>query len=263
MNEKITKKILYSTALLGTAIGFVGLSGTTAHADTNDNNSNSITFISSNVSEIPNNYVYELEVTNVDSASDELGDFNGVKIDYEDLSVVANDSTSETIKQNTEQSAPTAQAAPAVDTASQSQSNATYNNQINVQPQTVSVTPASATITPNYNQNNTYPIGQCTWGVKALAPWVGNWWGNARDWIASAQANGHTIGTTPVVGAVAVWPEDGGGYGHVAVVTDVQSATNIQVSESNYAGQQYIGNFRGWFNPQATWSGSSVYYIYQ
>ncbi|MGZ0969634.1 peptigoglycan-binding protein LysM, partial [Streptococcus thermophilus] len=35
---------------------------------------------------------------------------------------------------------------------------------------------------------NTYPVGQCTWGAKSLAPWAGNNWGNAKDWIASAQA---------------------------------------------------------------------------
>ncbi len=29
---------------------------------------------------------------------------------------------------------------------------------------------------------NTYPIGQCTWGVKELAPWVRNYWGNANQW---------------------------------------------------------------------------------
>ncbi|MDA5553440.1 LysM peptidoglycan-binding domain-containing protein, partial [Streptococcus thermophilus] len=45
---------------------------------------------------------------------------------------------------------------------------------------------------------NTYPVGQCTWGAKSLAPWAGNNWGNAKDWIASAQAAGHSVGTTPV-----------------------------------------------------------------
>ncbi|MGO1518889.1 MAG: CHAP domain-containing protein, partial [Streptococcus thermophilus] len=56
---------------------------------------------------------------------------------------------------------------------------------------------------------NTYPVGQCTWGAKSLAPWAGNNWGNAKDWIASAQAAGHSVGTTPVAGAIAVWPNDG------------------------------------------------------
>ncbi len=29
---------------------------------------------------------------------------------------------------------------------------------------------------------NTYPAGQCTWGAKEMAPWVGNYWGNGGDW---------------------------------------------------------------------------------
>ena len=121
------------------------------------------------------------------------------------------------------------------------------------------VVAGSASIAPNYNQNNTYPVGQCTWGAKALAPWAHNYWGDAGGWIYSAQAAGFRTGSTPMVGAIAVWS---GGYdGHVAVVTDVQSATSIKVMESNYGGNQYIADFRGWFNPQATSEGY-VQYIY-
>ena len=54
---------------------------------------------------------------------------------------------------------------------------------------------------------------------------LGNYWGNAKDWIASAQAAGHSVGTTPVAGAIAVWPNEGGGYGHVAYVTSVSDVT--------------------------------------
>ena len=109
---------------------------------------------------------------------------------------------------------------------------------------------------------NTYPVGQCTWGAKSLAPWAGNNWGNAKDWIASAQAAGHSVGTTPVVGAIAVWPNDGGGYGHVAYVTSASGANSIQVMESNYAGNMLIGNYRGTFDPTSSAHGGSVYYIY-
>ena len=109
---------------------------------------------------------------------------------------------------------------------------------------------------------NTYPVGQCTWGVKSLAPWAGNYWGNAKDWIASAQAAGHSVGTTPVAGAIAVWPNEGGGYGHVAYVTSASDEHSIQVMESNYAGNMSIGNYRGTFDPTAAWWGGSVYYIY-
>ena len=109
---------------------------------------------------------------------------------------------------------------------------------------------------------NTYPVGQCTWGAKSLAPWAGNNWGNAKDWIASAQAAGHSVGATPVAGAIAVWPNDGGGYGHVAYVTSASGANSIQVMESNYAGNMSISNYRGTFDPTSSAHGGSVFYIY-
>ena len=115
----------------------------------------------------------------------------------------------------------------------------------------------SAASTPN-----TYPVGQCTWGVKSLAPWAGNNWGNAKNWIASARAAGHSVGTTPVAGAIAVWPNDGGGYGHVAYVTSASGANSIQVMESNYAGNMSISNYRGTFDPTTSAHGGSVFYIY-
>ena len=104
-----------------------------------------------------------------------------------------------------------------------------------------------------------YYVGECTWGVKSQLSWVGPYWGNANQWVASARAEGFSVGTTPQVGAVAVWV--GGAYGHVALVSAVESSTNIQVSESNYMGRRYIGNHRGWFNPTTTSEGT-VYYIY-
>lgn len=130
----------------------------------------------------------------------------------------------------------------------------------------VNVSKPSATpsprITTYINETNTYPVGQCTWAVKSLAPWIPNWLGNAGGWATNAKAKGFRTGSTPRVGAIAVWPNDGGGYGHVAYVTDIASSTRIQVKESNYAGNQYIANFRGWFNPLDSFWGGSVTYIY-
>ncbi|WPW60108.1 CHAP domain-containing protein [Streptococcus agalactiae] len=125
----------------------------------------------------------------------------------------------------------------------------------------VSSTPraVSKPVVRSYDSSNTYPMGQCTWGAKSMASWVGNYWGNANQWGASARAAGYSVGTTPRVGAVAVLPYDGGGYGHVAVVTSVANNSSIQVMESNYAGNMSIGNYRGSFNPSAS---GSVYYIY-
>lgn len=125
--------------------------------------------------------------------------------------------------------------------------------------------PAPAAETPKVSAAstpNTYPVGQCTWGAKSLASWVGNYWGNAKNWIASAQAAGHSVGTTPVAGAIAVWPNDGGGYGHVAYVTSASGVNSIQVMESNYAGNMLIGNYRGIFDPTSSAHGGSVFYIY-
>ena len=121
---------------------------------------------------------------------------------------------------------------------------------------------ATSEAAPAASTPNTYPVGQCTWGAKSLAPWAGNNWGNAKDWIASAQAAGHSVGTTPVAGAIAVWPNDGGGYGHVAYVTSASGANSIQVMESNYAGNMLIGNYRGTFDPTSSAHGGSVFYIY-
>ena len=146
---------------------------------------------------------------------------------------------------------------------------ASANTNLNAQIQAVSsstaVAEASSTAsvqakaTPTYNTNaSTYPIGECTWGVKTLAPWAGDYWGNGAQWATSAAAAGFRTGSTPQVGAIVCWND--GGYGHVAVVTAVESTTRIQVSESNYAGNRSIGNYRGWFNP-ASYPGV-VSYIY-
>ena len=126
-----------------------------------------------------------------------------------------------------------------------------------VQTQTVA-TPA-ATSRPSYSTSaSSYPVGECTWGAKVLAPWAGDYWGNGAQWAASAAAAGFRTGSQPQVGAIACWND--GGYGHVAVVTAVQSTTSIQVSESNYLGIRSIGNYRGWFNPVN--AQGSLTYIY-
>ncbi|MCR8966975.1 CHAP domain-containing protein [Streptococcus zalophi] len=112
----------------------------------------------------------------------------------------------------------------------------------------------------NEEYTGSYPIGQCTWGVKQLAPWVGEWWGNGGDWAGTASWLGYQIGTTPMVGSIICWTD--GGYGHVAYVIDVQSETSIQVLEANFNGQQWIDNYRGWFNPYDGATPGEVTYIY-
>lgn len=125
--------------------------------------------------------------------------------------------------------------------------------------QTVAAAPAATTSRPTYSSSaSSYPVGECTWGAKVLAPWAGDYWGNGGQWAANAAAAGFRTGSQPQVGAIACWND--GGYGHVAVVTAVQSTTSIQVSESNYLGIRSIGNYRGWFNPVN--AQGTVTYIY-
>ena len=125
--------------------------------------------------------------------------------------------------------------------------------------QTQTVAAPAATSRPTYSTSaSSYPVGERTWGAKVLAPWAGDFWGNGAQWAASAAAAGFRTGSQPQVGAIACWND--GGYGHVAVVTAVQSTTSIQVSESNYLGIRSIGNYRGWFNPVN--AQGSVTYIY-
>lgn len=125
--------------------------------------------------------------------------------------------------------------------------------------QTVAAAPAATISRPRYSSSaSSYPVGECTWGAKVLAPWAGDYWGNGGQWAASAAAAGFRTGSQPQVGAIACWND--GGYGHVAVVTAVQSTTSIQVSESNYNGIRSIGNYRGWFNPVN--AQGTVTYIY-
>ena len=76
-------------------------------------------------------------------------------------------------------------------------------------------------------------------------------------WAASARAAGFRTGNTPEVGAIACW--DNGGYGHVAVVTEVEHDQKIQVKEANYNGNRTINNFRGWFDPtNVVWERSAI-----
>ena len=125
--------------------------------------------------------------------------------------------------------------------------------------QTQAAAPVATVSRPTYSTSaSSYPVGECTWGAKVLAPWAGDYWGNGGQWAASAAAAGFRTGSQPQVGAIACWND--GGYGHVAVVTAVQSTTSIQVSESNYNGIRSIGNYRGWFNP--TTAQGTVTYIY-
>lgn len=115
---------------------------------------------------------------------------------------------------------------------------------------------------PQYSSTaDSYPIGECTWGVKTVAPWVGDYWGNGGQWAESAAKDGFRTGKTAEVGSVVSWND--GGYGHVAYVTDVDQATGyVKVLESNYNGNRTIQDHRGWFDASDPMWGEATY-IYQ
>ena len=130
-----------------------------------------------------------------------------------------------------------------------------YSTQASNEYSSVAGVDGSADIQPDYS-GNTYPAGQCTWGAKALAPWVHNYWGMLINGLTLQGLLGSQLEHNLELVRLVCWPYGGWGYGHVAVVTAV-SGNQIQVKESNYNGNQYIANFRGWFTPE-----SSVVYIY-
>lgn len=115
---------------------------------------------------------------------------------------------------------------------------------------------------PQYSSTaDSYPVGECTWGVKTVAPWVGDYWGNGGQWAESAARDGFRTGKTAEVGSVVSW--DDGGYGHVAYVTDVDQTTGyVKVLESNYNGNRTIQDYRGWFDASNPMWGNATY-IYQ
>src|SRR5690349_19871460 len=93
-----------------------------------------------------------------------------------------------------------------------------------------------------------FPAGQCTEWAYLKRPDIvdtaiakngiaGNW--NADHWASNAAAAGFLIGSTPAVGAIAVWPAgvDGAGVlGHVAYVEQVSGDGSFLVSEENWEG---------------------------
>ncbi len=81
-------------------------------------------------------------------------------------------------------------------------------------------------------KSHKFPWGQCTNWVaqKRYIPWGGD----AKRWLANAQAYGFKTGKTPAVGAIVVTTENAR-YGHVAYVLAIGEDT-ITFSEMNYKG---------------------------
>lgn len=121
-----------------------------------------------------------------------------------------------------------------------------------VAPRAAVVTP---TYTPNYSVSYGSGFGGNTWRIKVGTPMypgngyafgnctayaydrrvelglpVGGQWGNASSWAYSARAAGLSVNNTPSVGAVM---QNGGGYGHVAIVEQIMPNGDLSISEMN------------------------------
>ena len=114
-------------------------------------------------------------------------------------------------------------------------------------------TPGTIYMAPAGTYPNNYDWGQCTWYVAGRRR-VPSSWGNADTWYPRAEADGWSVGTTPVVGAIA-WT-DAGYYGHVALVEQVLNNGNtVVISEMNYYGVD--------IHDTRTLSSADFHYIYQ
>ena len=109
---------------------------------------------------------------------------------------------------------------------------------------------SSTTASRNYmsgSVGNKYAYGYCTWYAyerrAAMGRPVGSFWGNANTWAAAARAQGYTVSSTPVAGAVFQTSYGGGGYGHVGIVESVDHASGtLTYSDMNGgAGWNRIG----------------------
>ena len=100
---------------------------------------------------------------------------------------------------------------------------------------------------------NGYAAGNCTWYVKSRRPDIGSHWGNANQWLASAQSAGFSTGGTPKQGAIGV--SFNGYYGHVVYIESVSAdGSTVQLSEMNAKGLGVISS--------RTAPASSFQYIY-
>ena len=109
---------------------------------------------------------------------------------------------------------------------------------------------------------NRYAFGNCTWYAYErrvqLGLSVGSFWGNANTWAAYASSAGYKVNGTPGVGSIM---QNGGGYGHVAIVEKVVPGKYIVISEMN--GYRFGGGFNRIGTGNIPWSdATSGYYRY-
>lgn len=84
-----------------------------------------------------------------------------------------------------------------------------------------------------------YDVRNCTsfvaWRINQTYKIEIQSWGNANNWVNVARKQGYSVSTNARVGDIAVW--NGGEYGHVAYVTDVNLDGSVNVEQYNKAGR--------------------------
>jgi len=100
---------------------------------------------------------------------------------------------------------------------------------------------------------NGYAFGNCTWyayerRVQLGLP-VGSFWGNASTWAYNATLAGLRVDGNPTTGSIM---QNGGGYGHVAIVEGVNPGVSITISEMN--GYRFGGGFNRIGHGDIPWS---------
>jgi len=100
------------------------------------------------------------------------------------------------------------------------------------------------------SDGNLFPYGQCTWYVKTRRPDVSNLWGNANQWVYSAQIDGWATGPTPRAGAIGMSIVGM----HVVYVEAVNADGTILIAEGNW---DYNGSIR-----ERIALSTEFYYIY-
>ncbi|MDR1012746.1 MAG: CHAP domain-containing protein [Lactobacillales bacterium] len=106
----------------------------------------------------------------------------------------------------------------------------------------------------NWTVDHGFYLGQCTWYVNKIFDYkIPQVWGNAATWSSAAYADGRNVSDMPRTNSIACYQpgcEGASVFGHVAVVTSVNTNGTYNISESNVEGVGVISERHG-LKPQA------------
>ncbi|MDR0614465.1 MAG: CHAP domain-containing protein [Lactobacillales bacterium] len=98
----------------------------------------------------------------------------------------------------------------------------------------------------NWTVDHGFYWGQCTWYVNNIFNHrIPQTWGNAATWSSAARADGRSVSAIPRTNSVVCYQpgcEGASVFGHVAVVTGVNSDGTYNISESNVEGLGIISS---------------------